>query len=231
MHMLVPGGAVATMLFALLSTGASVLDMQAIAGICKMTASTSFLVTAVAAGALHSIYGKVLFAGLFCSWWGDLFLIGSGDLFFLGGLISFFIAHVAYCIAYAAHGANPRRTILALAALALPALLMGRWLWPGVPDNLRGPVAAYIGVITLMVALAVGVMGRPGGILILLGAIAFYLSDIFVARRNFVQSGAMNVVLGLPLYFGAQAMLAGSIAWVNAGGNLTDRRNEVNALQ
>ena len=44
--------------------------------------------------------------------------------------------------------------------------------------------------------------------LILAGALAFYLSDLFVARHRFVQQGFSNRLAGLPLYYAGQFCLA-----------------------
>ena len=43
-----------------------------------------------------------------------------------------------------------------------------------------------------------------------LGAVLFYLSDIMVARDRFVAPGFANRLVGLPLYFGGQLLLAWS---------------------
>ena len=50
--------------------------------------------------------------------------------------------------------------------------------------------------------------------LILGGAVAFYLSDLFVARDRFVSEGITNRVIGLPLYYGGQYLLAFSVGFV-----------------
>jgi uncharacterized membrane protein YhhN len=98
----------------------------------------------------------------------------------------------------------------------VPAFLLARWLLPHVEADMRGPVIAYMGIISLMVALAAGVAHRPGGMAILIGALLFYVSDIFVARQAFVASGIINPTFGLPLYFGGQAILASSAWWAAA---------------
>ena len=72
------------------------------------------------------------------------------------------------------------------------------------------PVASYIVVITVMLALAVGTR-RP---FVALGALAFYVSDISVARDRFVWSSFVNRLWGLPLYYAAQLLIAWSIAVV-----------------
>ncbi len=46
------------------------------------------------------------------------------------------------------------------------------------------------------------------------GDILFYISDLFVARQRFVVDSPVNRVVGLPLYYVAQFLLAFSAAWV-----------------
>lgn len=178
-----------------------------LAGIGKMTASCGFLGLAVSAGAFQSAYGWALFAGLFFSWWGDLFLIGHGERLFLAGLIAFFLAHVAYAVAFLVHGVRIPWVITALVLMLLPLAAVSMWLYPYL-DSMKGPVFAYMGVITLMVAFAAGATGNKGTALMLVGAILFYASDLFVARGRFVHSSMWNGLIGLPLYFLAQAVLA-----------------------
>ena len=43
------------------------------------------------------------------------------------------------------------------------------------------------------------------------GAVLFYVSDIFVARDRFVTPSPLNQRIGLPLYYAAQIALAFSI--------------------
>lgn len=180
----------------------------------KMLASCGFLATAVAAGALRGVYGRWILAGLFFSWWGDLFLADRHYGLFLWGLIAFWLAHACYCVAYwgqRARGAWLPETAVLLAALGVFVYL---WLGDRVPADLRIPVIAYIVVISAMVGLAMATQGRPGGRVLVWGAILFYFSDLFVARQKFVESGAINGLIGLPLYYTGQLFLAASIAYV-----------------
>ncbi len=78
------------------------------------------------------------------------------------------------------------------------------------------PVVAYVVVITVMVIGASSILGErsadlSGRMLVFSGAILFYLSDIFVARQQFVVSQYVNRLVGLPLYYAAQFMIAFSI--------------------
>lgn len=207
--------------FTLVACGAGLVahygDIAVLPIVMKMTASLSFLATAWLAGARHSVYGRVLFVGLICSSWGDYFLLSATPRRFLAGLISFFLAHVTYCVAYVLCKPRIKTTSAAGATLAVAGIFVVRWVWPHVPDDMHIPVAAYITVISIMVALAAGTASRSGGRFILVGAVLFYLSDLFVARQQFVTPGFVNSLVGLPLYFGGQVVLALSIAWVNRG--------------
>ena len=57
-----------------------------------------------------------------------------------------------------------------------------------------------------------GASGATGLWLLLAGAFAFYVSDLAVARERFVSSSFLNRAWGLPLYYGAQILLAASVA-------------------
>ena len=76
-----------------------------------------------------------------------------------------------------------------------------------------GPVFIYILVITGMASAAWAVfretaLPAPGRTLILLGAISFYVSDVFVARNQFIKKEFLNRLVGLPLYYFGQFLLA-----------------------
>ena len=58
-------------------------------------------------------------------------------------------------------------------------------------------------------AVSLGLGAHP---LVLAGAIAFYLSDLTVARDRFVTRGFENRIVGLPLYYTGQVLLALSVA-------------------
>jgi uncharacterized membrane protein YhhN len=83
---------------------------------------------------------------------------------------------------------------------------------------MRMPVQAYFAVIATMTALACAVTVAGATPLVALGAIAFTVSDISVARDRFVQRGFFNRVWGLPLYYFAQVLLALSPAWLTVTG-------------
>jgi len=180
----------------------------------KPLASTAFVVLALHWGAWSSSYGRLLLVALCCSWIGDILLIPESSKTFLAGLLSFFLAHVAFAVAFAGLGIETRWMRPASAFLALSAFLIGRWLLPFVVRNkplMKIPVVAYMGAITLMVAFAAGAAGRSGNYWIVIGATLFYLSDISVARDKFVSPGWPNKAWGIPLYYAAQFILASTV--------------------
>ena len=180
-------------------------------GMPKMALATGYLLAAVMMGALDSRLGRWLLLGFACAWWGDFLLMGPKDTFFLAGLIAFLLGHVCYCIAYATHGVRGRVAVMSYAVLALPGGVLVWNLWPGIPAGLRLPVMLYLAAITLMVALSFGCMGRPGGWLLALGAVLFYLSDMGVSSHAFGAAHMEPLKQLVKLYFPAQYLLAVAI--------------------
>lgn len=189
------------------------------AGTLKMLAATAYLAFALVLGADESVYGRLVLTALALSWVGDLCLIGTGRLF-LAGLASFLLAHVAYTAGFLVRGVAPAPTVVGLVVMMAVAASTMRWLLRHrLPEQYRVPVVAYLVAIGAMVALALGtawpdmatgtavVTGRA----ILVGAGAFAVSDILVARHRFVRPEARNRLVGLPLYFAAQLLLASSV--------------------
>jgi len=183
------------------------------AGVAKTLASTGFLAFAWSLGAAGTPYGRVVLVALVLSWVGDVALIPKGArTAFLVGLASFLLGHVAYVVAFALRPWAPLWAAGALLPVAAAALLAWRWLGPHVEGAMRGPVAAYVLVISGMVVAALAATGGTGDTRIAAGALAFYLSDLAVARERFVASTRWNPTWGLPLYYGAQLLLAASVA-------------------
>lgn len=177
-------------------------------GMPKMCLATGYLVAAVLMGALDSRLGRWLLLGFACAWWGDFLLIGPGNGFFLAGLIAFLLGHVCYSIACATHG--PRWGVAGVSYLALAGLgaVLVWKLWPGIPAGLGMPVVLYLAAITLMVALSFACVGRPGGWLLVLGAVLFTLSDVGVSAYAFGDTRMAPFKPLTVLYFPGQYLLA-----------------------
>ncbi len=179
----------------------------------KLTASTGFLGVAVAAGAFDAGFGRMIFVALCFSWLGDAFLLSEQRRWFLAGLAAFLVAHLSYGAAFIIRGLSATGIVVGGVLVVVAGAPIFRYLRPHIIGRLRGPVHAYIGVISFMVTLAIGTTGFQTDIRIPLGATAFYASDVFVARRRFVAESPLDRLVGLPLYYGAQLLLA----WASGG--------------
>ena len=179
----------------------------------KPIAAAAFLWAAAAWGALDSGYGRVVLTGLALCACGDVLLIPRGrTLAFQLGIGAFLLGHVAYAAAFAGRAFAPAPAAVAALVLAFAAWRALAWLGPHVPADFRAPVRAYVAVISVMCVTAVSATAAGAGAAIAVGAIGFAISDLSVARDRFVAPGFANGAWGLPLYFGAQLVIAASVA-------------------
>lgn len=177
----------------------------------KPLAALTFVVAAALGRALESKAGVVFFAGLVLAAIGDVLLIPKSKASFLGGLVAFLLGHVAYAIGFVMLGVDLGWVAWASPWLVVSAALVLAWLSPRVEKPMQRPVLAYVVVISVMVALAIGASRHTGRWVLTVFAVMFYLSDLTVARERFVQRDFLNRAVGLPLYFYAQLLLATSI--------------------
>jgi uncharacterized membrane protein YhhN len=180
----------------------------------KPLASAGFIAAALTAGGPTDGFGWAIVVALVLSFGGDVFLIPKATVWFTLGLVSFLLGHLGFAAAFVFRGTAPLWGLAALPVIGVVAWVVHRWLRPHVPGRLRGPVTAYIAVISIMVVLAFSTFGhRPdaqGGVL-LTAAVIFFCSDLAVARNRFVSEGFVNRLWGLPLYYGAQLLFAWSL--------------------
>lgn len=181
--------------------------------VAKPIASAGFIGAALAAGALGTTYGTLVLVALALSWLGDVLLIPKNvKAAFAAGLVAFLLGHVAFAAAFVVRGVSAAALAGAAALLALPLAAALRWLSPHVRGGLRTPVRIYVVVISAMVACAGATVWAAGNPVILAGAVAFYASDLAVARQRFVVRSFTNKLWGLPLYYGAQLLLASTVS-------------------
>ena len=160
-------------------------------------------------------YYYLLLIGLIFCLGGDVFLALPQERMFLCGLVSFLLGHVLYVVGFFYVADVSYWTgIGCLAGLLVSGLVFG-WLRPHLGSMLI-PVIAYIVVITMMVVGAWTVLGDTrlsgfGRLLVFSGAVSFSLSDLFVARDRFFKSEFANRLIGLPMYYGGQFLLAFSV--------------------
>jgi uncharacterized membrane protein YhhN len=186
----------------------------------KPPLSLLFILVAVMADWPDRTFGCWIVAGLVASFVGDVCLIFSARNMFLAGLVSFLVGHIFYVFGFYTLAALNTWTWIGAVLVIIAAVPVWRWLKPHL-GNMRGPVLAYILIISLMVSGAFSVLGDGrweaiGRHLVFWGAIVFYLSDLFVARQRFVAQGIVNRAVGLPLYYAGQFALA--LATAHIGG-------------
>jgi uncharacterized membrane protein YhhN len=175
----------------------------------KPVASLAFIWAGVAAGALDSTYGQWILLGLVLCLLGDVLLIPHDrPAVFRAGVFAFLGGHVAYSAAFLTQPLDGFG--LAGGAILLAVVVGGvlRWLASSLPADMAWPVRIYMIVIGVMSALACGVTAAGGPWAVAVGALAFTASDVSVARDRFVRHEFLNRAWGLPLYYGAQLLLA-----------------------
>jgi uncharacterized membrane protein YhhN len=184
----------------------------------KLIASSAFLWLAWDCGALSSIYGQWVLLALALSWIGDVCLLSSRSNAFLTGIGAFLLAHVAFAIAFASRPLSLVTLAWALGVMAILGVIVLRWLWPNLQGFFRGAVLAYVAAIVAMSALSIVASLGGSHWAMALGALAFAVSDVSVARDRFVHEDIVNRIWGLPLYYVAQLLLAWSCISVIGNG-------------
>jgi uncharacterized membrane protein YhhN len=178
----------------------------------KLGASSAFVLLALSLGATGSVYGRWLFVALVLGWLGDAALLSRRREAFLAGLGAFLLAHVCFALAFFAGAFSNEAFVVVLAPALGVGIAIARWLWPHLGAAYKGPVAAYVAAILFMCAAAAGYGAANGRWQVLLGAVMFAASDVAVARDRFVVRSFGNKAWGLPAYYGAQLVLAWSVA-------------------
>lgn len=150
----------------------------------------------------------LLLAGLALSLVGDCYLMFSG--YFISGLLSFLCAHLCYIALFKQGQAwFPSRRAL-LVTLGMGASMYAL-LFPSLSAVLRVAVAAYVVVIALMAAQAIGratVLRDKASVAVAVGACFFMLSDSLLAINKFALSLPMAQFLVLATYYAAQILIA-----------------------
>jgi len=180
----------------------------------KASASLGFIGTALAAGAMDSVWGRLALGGLVLSAAGDVVLSLRGRRAFLSGMACFAAAYMTYSIAFVFSGV--RVAALGATAPAVAATAAGVWIWlrTRLPEPLRIPVGAYVGIVAVMLAVgtAAGITHRSW--MLFCGVILVAGSDIAVGRERFDDAGFENKLLGLPAYYAGQTLIALSLSGV-----------------
>lgn len=142
---------------------------------------------------------------------GDVFLMLPADRF-VAGLASFLAAHVAYIVGLRVGGGSGLALAGAAVAVALVAGVLARPILRAVragQPGLAAPVAAYMVVISAMVAAALA----SGVVLAAAGAVLFLASDTLIAWERFVAPRRWHRLAIIVTYHLGQAGLVLSLRW------------------
>ena len=174
-----------------------------------MSIAIIFVATrALSTGAIGR-FDAYLIAALVFSLGGDVFLMLPGD-YFIPGLASFLVAHLFY-IALFRQGQPWFPSRRALAVVLAFGAGMYAMLWSSLTDPvLAAAVGAYVTVISLMTAQAIGraqVRGDAASRWVAVGACVFMLSDSLIAINKFLTPVPLSSFWILVTYFAAQMLI------------------------
>lgn len=183
--------------------------------ITKSVLSLLFVITALLQPHPVPAYYHYLFVGLIFCLIGDVCLALPHQKAFTEGLFAFLVGHIFYIFSFLSltqifHWISTGPLII----FGMSAFIFF-WLRPHLGSMLI-PVLLYILVISVMASGAWAVFSKSsfqisGRALILAGSLSFYFSDLFVARNKFIKDKYRNQLLGLPLYYAGQFLLAFSV--------------------
>lgn len=141
---------------------------------------------------------------------GDVFLMLPQDLF-IAGLTSFLAAHLAFIVGLWLDGQTAVGFAIGVAVALVAIAIVGRRILGAVrrgdQREMAPAVAAYMGVISLMLASAIGTT-EP---LAIAGAGLFYVSDATIAWERFVRAQPWHRLAIIVTYHLAQAGLTLSL--------------------
>lgn len=181
--------------------------------IAKPILSIMFIVLAVIQQHSSEIYYPIVLTGLGFCLIGDICLVFFfKKKIFLLGLVAFLIGHIFYFTAFLSASGINIGTLISLIVILPISFFIFLKLQPHL-GNMKKAVIAYISIISIMVVGAASLFIDTNftlktRVLVLLAAVIFYCSDLFVARHRFVKKEMINRYFSLPLYYIAQFLLA-----------------------
>ncbi|MDA3936662.1 MAG: lysoplasmalogenase [Actinomycetota bacterium] len=191
-------------------------DRRPLYALGKTVASLSFVALALSSGFSSTSWTVFVVSALICAAFGDILLAGRAPGFFVAGFALFVSAHVLFAIGFVLRGAPGVLAAVGAAVATVAAALAWRWLAPHLEGWLRKAVPAYLVIVSAMLvtAWATAMSGSELGqsALLGIGATFLYLSDMAVARERFVIKSLANKVVGLPLYYMGQVLIALALA-------------------
>lgn len=178
----------------------------------KPVAALSFVFISFKLGALESGYGCLILFSLALCAVGDILLLNRKlKISFFCGMLVFAIAHLLFSLAFIKSSTFDFASLVTfLPLIMILGCINFMYLLPRVPHKFKPFILLYGLAIFMMITSAYTFMYEQK--LILIAAIFFVLSDIFVAKDRFIKRSTKNALLITPLYFAAQGLFAFSVS-------------------
>jgi uncharacterized membrane protein YhhN len=157
-------------------------------------------------------YTAGILVGLLLSLGGDIALMFPDNRkAFTVGLGLFLMAHIAYTVVFLMVGRFSGADVLSAVLLLIAGVGFYTLIKPNL-GTMRIPVIVYIVVISVMVNRAVSVLAgdafsRTQGLMVVMGAVLFYVSDIMLATSRFWKLWRYNRI-SLAFYYSGQILFA-----------------------
>lgn len=178
----------------------------------KPVAALSFVFISFKLGALESGYGRLILFSLALCAVGDILLLNRKlKISFFCGMLVFAIAHLLFSLSFIKSSTFDFASLVTfLPLIMILGCINFMYLLPRVPHKFKPFILLYGLAIFMMITSAYTFMYEQK--LILIAAIFFVLSDIFVAKDRFIKRSTKNALLITPLYFAAQGLFAFSVS-------------------
>ena len=162
---------------------------------------------------------KYFVLGLFFSFLGDLFLLGTGEVYFIFGLLFFLIAHVFYIIMVLRliPARKPKDFIMASVPFLLLFLVLMNVLFAGL-GSMKIPVIIYAMTISFfgIVSLILYLQAKTKiSLLLLVGVLTFIASDIILVLNLFYKKQSFYPLLIMMTYVLAQYLICRFVLKLN----------------
>jgi uncharacterized membrane protein YhhN len=165
-------------------------------------------------------YIKAILAGLMVSLAGDIALMFRSQVWFRTGFFLFLTVHVIYSIAFLSLSGFKMPDLVPALLIAVAGVFIYVYLFPGL-EGMQAPVFLYVLIISFMVTRAASIFMDKNilftvGLLVTLGSVLFYVSDIILAVARFRNPFRYNRI-SLAFYYSGQLLIALSTLLVAEG--------------
>ncbi|MBI2421465.1 MAG: lysoplasmalogenase [Candidatus Hydrogenedentes bacterium] len=168
------------------------------------TASTLYVLIAVAGGAHRSGYGRLILAAVSFCWLGDIL----GPKNFLLGAGMFLLAHLFLIPAFVIAGQRRTSLLAGTAGYLLLTAATGAVVASKMGAEHYGVMLPYMVAIAAMGAVSLGTVGTGATRVIPVAALLFYVSDVCLAQTAFLDGGRVFTYVGYPMYYTAVILFA-----------------------